>query len=658
MMDIRNKLKTAWRDAFNGDVPAEVFSRLECENDIEVNYLLTGARDKTWEVLSELELRLEQEKFMLQFLNEEITLNEKDNAKQSVTVRKDDVEGVDNMYAKVNKPLKSKQHDSDIIDDKHSNKSDQKSLPVSQSEFSYEEIVFRPCEPVNEYEEVSYRPEAIKIRPESLGKKEKKKLKGSVRDKIKRFERTSSCDGDEANFEKKEDDYNKATVKPTKPPPPVSPRPAARKKQQTDAYEEIDLPCFNTTSESKISENTEAPSNANITVSTSPISLGTCSDSKHNTSQNDESSGQGCDILDQSDNASSSSSKTKEIPVLEENTNDTEKLNEEDHYAVLKDIVVEPKYSDKEPNFSSSVKSGDIKISARGHFKPVDKLDDDDDDNDLEGDYCSLSDITRFANKHVTLVEVKSSDSQKSDGGKTYDNKSKENTGSNLCIISSTISRSTEELSNYKDIDDDNIESINEQTEAEMKKLFHKKKGGDLNSPVFDGTSPVTGKKFKSLSSSDSDEGNVANITVPFSEENPASKPKISVEQPNHSRAGRKRVPDYEKWNLETLLTNPNISAAETENMAEDTGSEDDLSPYDNKLPTHRFEQKTVSEHNGVSDNDFDTKRLSSSPKTGKYSPQLSPQLRKYSTMSNTSEASRISTSCEYFLFLGPVVQN
>ena len=64
-MDLRKKLKVAWRDAFSGDVPAEVLSRLDCENDIELSCIsiLTGARHKTWEVLSEVELRLQQRNF-------------------------------------------------------------------------------------------------------------------------------------------------------------------------------------------------------------------------------------------------------------------------------------------------------------------------------------------------------------------------------------------------------------------------------------------------------------------------------------------------------------------------------------------------------------------------------------------------------------------
>ena len=126
---------------------------------------------------------------------------------------------MDNMYAKVNKPLKCKQRDSGEIDDKHSSKSDQASSPISQNDTSYEEVAFRSCAPVGKtksdpvdrrgsYEEVSFQP-SINIRPESLGKKEKKKVKGSVKDRIKKFEKSSSKDGDENILEKSDSDSNK-----------------------------------------------------------------------------------------------------------------------------------------------------------------------------------------------------------------------------------------------------------------------------------------------------------------------------------------------------------------------------------------------------------------------------------------------------------------
>ena len=655
-MDVRRKLVAAWRDAFNGDVPTELLSRLECEHDIEVNTLLTDARDKTWEVLSELELRMQQEKFMLQFIDEEISSNKTDNSSENTsTVIRNVSEDVDNLYAKVRKPSKSKQHDSELTDDKHPSKSDQKSLPIGQDEVPYEEVTFQPNDEVSEkrenYEVISFQPEPIQIRRESLGKKDKKKVKGSVKDKIKRFERTSSGDCDENIFEKNELESDKVLIKSTKAPPPISPRPAARKKQQQhmNPYEEIELPCFGVP-EIKNKDITEAPSNTNIAVSTNPTIVDTHNDNEHKISQNEVLSGKGCDILDQSNSVSSVNYTNKEPPVRLENQAVVQHVEESD-YAELRDIV-EPKFSDKEPSFSSFVKSSDVKISSRGHFKPIDNGEDDD-----EGDYCSLSEIAKFANKHVTLVKVESGGSEKSEGEQNADMNSREKASSNLRIISSTISRSREDLSHYKDIDDDNIESITEQTEEEMKKLFQKKNKSDLNSPDTDGVSPVIGKKFKSLSSSDSDEDTGTHLTVPFSKGPLVSKPRVSNELPKTSRAKRKGVPDYESWNFQALLTNPKISAAETENLGEDTGSEDDLSPvYDNKLPT-QFEQKYSGTHNGVSDSNGSTDtKTQTHASSGKYSPQRSPQrspeLRKYSIGSRASEASRVSTACMYFCFL------
>ena len=769
-MDLRKKLKVAWRDAFSGDVPAEVLSRLDCENDIELSCIsiLTGARHKTWEVLSEVELRLQQEKFLLQFIEDEIKVEEQDNSDKKL--EKPGVESeVDNMYAKVNKPLKSKQRDSEEIDDKHSSKSDQASSPITQNDTSYEEVAFRSCAPVGKtksdpvdrrgsYEEVSFQP-SINIRPESLGKKEKKKVKGSVKDRIKKFEKSSSKDGDENILEKSDSDSNKTPpnpISPKPPPPVVSPRPspANRKRQQrNNTYEEIQLPHPKTTE--MISESSETP--GNTSMSTNLSTADTCSDTKHRSNQKDESSGEGCEVLKQTNCERSFNKTSAEIPILVENkASDTVNIvnDENDHYASIKDTVKKPTFSEKEPTFSSA-KVRDIKVteendqyallkdtakepalsekeptfssakgrnielndeidlydflketveepeeteatistnklkdaeateenepyasietetelgfnvtessvsSAKGseikvsHFKPINK----DKYDDGEGDYCLLSDIAKYADKHKTLIEVKSGGSQKSDSEQETNNIAKQNISSNLHIVSSTISRSTEDLSHYKDIDDDNIESINEEKEAEMKKLFSKKNECDLTSSFVDGTSSVIGKAIKSLSSSDSDEENTGK-TLPFSGENHKLKPRVFKEPPKPSaRRNRKRVPDYEKWNFQALLTNPDVSVAETDNFAEETASEDDLSPRIEKRFEHKHD-KTVKEQNGLSDTNGspNSQRRSISPKSprrsgvpsGKYSPQFSPRMRKASTMSENTEGSRISTACKY----------
>lgn len=725
-MDIRRKLKIAWRDAFNGDVPAEIIARLEGENESDINCLLTGARNKTWELLSESELRLQQEKFMIEFLDDAIK-NAQENVVEKATQNGEDEVEIDSMYAKVNKSSKSKQDESHVINDKHVNESEQKSPPISQGDVSYEEISYNPCEPCktedrrDSYEEITFQPpDRIKIRPESLEKKDhKRKVKGSVRDRIKKFELSSSLDGDENLPENTEsvskvtpENTNKLTLestnklnpkavtpsenklavppKPTspKPPPPISPRPspAVRKRQQqSNAYEEIELPCFATTSETK---KTEPPGNLDMTVSTNSVTTNTHTDKQQEDSLKDKSSVGGCEPLNQSNSVPSVNLPTTEISSLNKNT-DCDKANldkdddhyaslndENDQYAILKDITVikeptektvecvqnntgkpvcseklpdsavKPTFSVNEPSFSTS-KSGDIKlkVSARGHFKHIDQFDDDDD----EGDYATLSDFSKYGDKHKTLIEVKSGGSEKADSDLDADGAEKVKINSNLHIISSTISRSTEDLrSHYKDIDDDNIESIT--NEDEMKKLFSKKEETDLTASFIDGTNSVIGKSIKSLSSSDSDE-EINDKTVPFAKD--VSQPKVSKEPPKSSRANRKRVPDYEKWDFQALLTNPNVSAAETQDLAEDTGSEDDLSPspYDNKLSPQlhkHFEHKTIQEENSLSDDassNVDTRMCKSAVPHGRYSPQLSPQMRKHSTMSTASDASRQSTA-------------
>ena len=726
-MDVKRKLKVAWRNTFDGDVPAEIIARLECENDSDVNCLLTGARDKTWELLSELEQQLQQERFMLDFLDGEIK-DAQENIVEKITQNGDDEVDIDNMYAKVNKSSKSQQNESQVINDNHVKESDQKSPPISQIDVSYEEISYRPSESDHRdsYEEITFQPppgpDPIKIRRESLGKTDhKKKVKGSVRDKIKRFELSTSIDGDENLPDNTEsvskptpestntckltlENTNKLTPKATtptenklpvppkptspKPPPPISPRPspAVRKRQQrNDAYEEIELPCF-------AANKTETPGNSDMPGSANSLITNTNTDNKQEDNLKDKLSAGGCEPLNQSNSAPSVNLPSTETSGLNKNivcdkaTLDNEEnshyasLNDEnDDYAELidttvkkepaiiietvkdnavktncsehlKDSAVKPKFSENEPSFST-FKSGDIKVSVRGHFnvKHIEQCDSDDD----EGDYATLSDISRNANKHKTLIEVKSGGSDKAD----TDDADKVKTSSNLHIVSSTISRSTEDLSHYKDIDDDNIESIT--NEEEMKKLFSKKDGIDMAASFIDGTNAVVGKSIKSLSSSDSDEEQNGE-TVPF--ERDVFEPKVSKEQPKPSRANKKRVPDYEKWDFQALLTNPNVSAAETQNLAEDTGSEDDLSPspYDNKLspPLHRhFGHKAIEEQNSLSDDSLSHKDAMMR-KPGRYSPQLSPQMRKHSTMSTASDASRISTACRYFcnLFNAPFI--
>ena len=729
-MDVKRKLKIAWKDAFNGDAPEEIIGRLECENDSDVNCLLTGARNKTWELISELEQRLEQEKFMLNFLEGEIKdLNENsvENGAQN-DPGGGDVD-IDNMYAKVNKSSKSQQNESQVINDNHASESDQKSQAISQIDVSYEEIAYRPTESNHRdsYEEITFQPlqvpEPIKIRRESLGKTDhKKKVKGSVRDKIKRFEFSNSLDGDEKlpdnidsvpkpvpdnkNSTKLTlENTNKLTPKATtptenklpvppkptspKPPPPISPRPspAVRKRQQrNDTYEEIDLPCF-------AANKTDKPGNTDMSRSANSLITNTNIDNKQEDSLKDKLSTQGCGALNQSTSAPSAnlhsteindSNKSKVCDTAnldnEENFHYASLNDDNDDYAVLKDLTVnkeieekskvtetvhdsadktnsreklkdsnvKPIYSENEPSFST-FKSGDVKVSVRGHFnvKPHEQRESDDD----EGDYATLSDIPKIADRHKTLIEVKSGGSDKNDSGLDTAGADKVKTGSNLHIVSSTISRSTEDLSHYKDIDDDNIESIT--NEEEMKKLFSKKDGIDMTASFVDGTNSVIGKSIKSLSSSDSDE-ELNGENVPFKGD--VSEPKVSKEPPKPSRATKKRVPDYEKWDFQALLTNPNVSAADPQNLAEDTDCDDDLSPspYDNRLsptiPRHvGHGHKTVEEQNSLSDDGLSNKETRMR-KPGRYSPQLSPQMRKHSTMSTASDASRMSTACRYFL--------
>ncbi|XP_053375064.1 breakpoint cluster region protein-like isoform X2 [Mercenaria mercenaria] len=582
--------KSAWKDKFSSNLPPEFISRLECElskceNDPgagDHTHALSCAMDITKSRIRELNKQLRNEEFFYEVISSVVSAR-----KRSQRNADSDKVDVSAMYAKVNKPTKLKIDDSPVLNhaksmsDQAEKNSNHERL-LSQTSHTYEEIGFQNSEiPDTKVEE-------------KAGGVVKKKLRASVKDKIKMFERSDSSSGED-NINSPEGDYARLVIKPSVSP---KPSPASRRRPRANEYEEISLPCFAS------NKKPDDPSNSKIQCPQmtpnidKPDKTYAEIESLHDSSSKQEGY---ASLSDQPlENKSFTTQHQKRpappVPSRKSRGKDTDKSDND----VLKNTEASTlKYSDHEPQLSSSLKHKQINEDTKNHNDASDKLCGKI-DGSIEGDYCSIKSVNTD-NKHVTLVQVTSANgSGKNTGNKNF---------SVLSISGSEreLSRSTEDLRNNKtgklrrssskSFDDINQEghyaeveysSINpvsgdsSSSDKKMKKLFGLKNGSDLETdPDNDSKEQIVGKQYKSLSNSSGSEEEDLMSTVVVNFENTEDQKKESSENKVlTSKDKRRGVPDYEKWTFQTLLTSTGISVAENGNLT-DTGS-DDETPYDN----------------------------------------------------------------------------
>ncbi|KAL3856235.1 hypothetical protein ACJMK2_011012 [Sinanodonta woodiana] len=141
-----------------------------------------------------------------------------------------------------------------------------------------------------------------------------------------------------------------------------------------------------------------------------------------------------------------------------------------------------------------------------------------------------------------------------------------------VTAVQVTNTSQTDNLKNQQGLNESSVILDFDYNTYDNMHLFRKYSGVEDNS--------VIGKRFKSLSSSGSDDEKSYNTAGTESRENLNSvKPQERSREmalPTRKIKSKSSIPDYEKWSLNAVLTLPGISLAEQE-FHLDTGSEEDL---------------------------------------------------------------------------------
>jgi len=336
-------------------------------------------------------------------------------------------------------------------------------------------------------------------------------------------------------------------------------------------------------------------------------------------------------------------------------------------------------------------------------------------EEDVEGDYCAISKIQRPDDKHVTVVNVDNSDEQSgrrkqstpglsgnaenktvikvfSSSKKLSQSQSDINSIASDITNSPKLSRSHENINvdegDYASLDFSVVKPIQSKSASEenMKKLFAKKASADISGPKpTDLQDDVVGNNYKSLSRSGSDnvndlamaqtvevnieelgitdkdienalaEGEGSDHDSQHSYDQVPSEPEPETEEDERKRRQSNRhrkVPDYEKWNLHSLLTQANISIVDKDYT--DTGSEDEI-VYDN-VPEKLDPASGQSDDSGVCESNSQSEESLKPPEPCGNAVMASSSgdeaslrdTRHGLATSTTSTDSRLSTACEY----------
>lgn len=701
-MDNIEKVKIAWKEKFASEIPQQFITRLECaqsklENNLRDNFdnIFDVVKSETKLKIEELNSSLRKEEYFFDVIS---PFCEKKQASNQCSTEAQAIMDTSALYAKVNKPAKSK-HDESQMNEKYADDQKMTDARSTSHDDSYEEIG---------------------MPRETDSNMKQSKLRGSVKARIQMFERSDSSSGEEVHSAGIDGgEYARLAIRPTQAPP-VSPKPspAIRRKPRSNDYEEISLPGAGTSSNKQDTDpgdtNTHysCPSTSNTDKCSSDVS--SCSNSKQEDHNLDNIKTLSNPISNS--NATVQGKKQVPPPVPLRRSRGNECINIGDSDVLKKTEQLTLQYSEHEPQLATSRKqrcSDEV-------VKPVEKITSSDihvhkridrNSEGIEGEYCAIADIKRDNNKHVTLVQVKSA-SQKNgkssallrvkhsdkELSKSHDNLSsvgkdgKDLSKSSVSKSMENIKQTDDEMKNkngsdeegdddddYSHLDYSSFKKPSKPLKNSMKKLFHRKTSGSISeTKQTDGQTPeaVVGTRYKSLSSgSEEDLSSTVNVNIGeilgsnknteevagsegnTQESDTDSKPESP--EPVHSKSPdlitekqkrRKGVPDYEKWDFQHLLTKTGISLADTDNFT-DTGSEDDA-VYDNNVPEkHKFQEHIAGQSD---DSGVLVSETSLTPDDTNKDSEVELDITDGAVedssngKSTSTDASRLSTACKY----------
>ncbi|KAK3606527.1 hypothetical protein CHS0354_041484 [Potamilus streckersoni] len=519
-MDLLERFKALWQVSFKADVPIEILSRLEAcvDGDSTKVEKLTRAYQETKQCIESLHNKLNQEELVQNFLQNVL---KEINLPVSVSSS-----NTDYLYAKVNKSRASNEHTD-------SYKRDSQIIIPSSSE--YDDID-------GAYSEIRFERQEDKVAQTS-----EKKIcsgRGSVKDKVRQFEliekvQLYSSSSDSSGEDEQE--RNQQNV--------VSRNPQSQRwRRHINSYEEIAEVNPSLTlkkQDSNVSDRQSVVGKKDVNfIKTQDISKFQGDDVlNHRSSQtNCSSTKQFSSVADKSIDIHSS-------PLIARScTRSTDVRTTPEFNSKSKGLVKE----DTELTFVLESYAGEVldsnyKPDQRKLYPSLEKVDNEDswysDVKHVDNNFCTENGKKQF----VTAVQV-------------------------------TNTSETDTLKIQHGLNESNVmleSDLNDiGTQYDNMHLFRKHSGVEDNS--------VVGKRFKSLSSSGSDDEKSFNTAGIITRENLNSLPVKTPERirkmalPIRKIKPHASIPDYENWSLNAVLTLPGISLAEQE-FHLDTGSEEDL---------------------------------------------------------------------------------
>ncbi|XP_052270328.1 active breakpoint cluster region-related protein-like isoform X21 [Dreissena polymorpha] len=659
-MDTVGKLKELWKDKYSSDIPDDFVARLDCEfskgkNEPEaedrLNKSLTFLMNDSNEKIADLNRRLKQEEYFIELLSQAID-NQVLTGMAHFKDKKLDV-NVSSLYSHVKKPKKIINSDTeDTSFMKNMCKDTPPALP-------------KRIEPENNYEDIS-AVEKVDSGMDNVNNKPTVKFRGSVRDKIKMFDRSDSSSGEDAKSQS-EGDYARLPSPPTVSP---KPSPSSLRRLHREEYEEICLPtvspslCNNIQApgEPAIPKNMQSSEHGDISLKSE---VDNCSSSK----QEEDS---------QALKSSHYKTEKKTAPPVPHKRSKLSEFHSSDVNQLKQTDNLTPRYSDSEPHTATPRKysnntqehNANDKVQIKVHPRMVIDMSGDD-----EGDYCAItpSKYPQKDGKHVTRVLV-ASDKKGQSNNINRSDRELSKSHENLHITVKELAVSQKEFRSHENIAQSGYAQVEFSTfkpataksssEESMKKLFGKKTK-DHGKNFIDRLSPkgsdeeIKGHSSQSLSQNNSDEECISGgtILIDFSKmQLTAEDLQVESKSPEYSEedidkddiveeqrtldgdTNRKRnVPDYEKWNFQSLLTKPGVSVAENV-------SDDDEIIYDN-VPDKQEPVSGQSDDSGVCEAISNAEDAAQHTSFDDDDVIEDPTLRSNSGRATTSVISRTSTA-------------
>lgn len=708
-MDTIEKVKIAWREKFSSEIPDRFISRLECANNLEQNstQLYDFVKEQTRLKIEELNSLIRKEEYFFEVLS---SIRVEGNKMENNPSDPEDRTAVDcsAMYSKVNKPAKSKQSESEMTE---RNSGDQNVTATQRSSSQSDSLAYEEIE-VKNYKGA----EGGSITPKNkMRGSVKARIQMFERsDSSSSEEVPSSAEGDYARLVLKPSQPPPVSPKPS---PAVRRKPRTDDYEEislpgssissdakTADNETSSQPNCQTVNTDKCSSdvdkvNCKPESSQADSYSYQPAKLNASSQAKRPAPPVPlrRSRGNECINTDDSDVLKKTEQLTLQYSEHEPQlaTNRKQKCMD----GVVKPERIRPDdiHVHKRVDRNSEGIEGDY-CAITDIKRPRDK-------------HVTLVQVTSLKNKpksgslgksdsktNKAVLYVKTSDKELS---KSHDNLSRIDSGNRRLDSSVSVSRSLEDFKQIDNAmkddkgtegDDDNgdtdddldYENIDKKPEppkdSSMRKIFHRKNSGSITRTKHTeegNQEAVVGTRYKSLSGSESEEDLLSTVQVNMNdmsdnkeksediEANDAASPELSDSDSKTESIGSKspvmsrmtnhkrRVPDYEKWTFQHLLTKTGISIADTDNLT-DTGSEDENIYDNNTPPKHEFREQTTGQSD---DSGVLVSETLISPEDGKDEEpsdvidDFSQDQEKEPMKSTSTSDSRMSTACKFYQF-------